>query len=45
MIDISQCSATLTGIVAAIIVGGKFGGRVSGLGTLASFKGEPPLTI
>ena len=57
MTDIIQWTATLTGIVAAIMVAGKFGERISGWGfliftvssiawiTFASIKGEPPLAI
>jgi hypothetical protein len=57
MTDIIQWTATLTGIVAAIMVAGKFGERISGWGFLiftvssiawiafAGLKGEPPLAI
>jgi uncharacterized membrane protein len=57
MTDIIQWTATLTGIVAAIMVAGKFGERISGWGFLiftisaigwilfACLKGEPPLAI
>lgn len=57
MIDAIQWTATLTGIVAAILVAGKFPGRITGWGfvifTVSSIawvafgllKGEAPLTL
>jgi len=57
MVDIIQWAATATGIVAAIMVAGKFSARITGIGFLiftvssigwiafAAMKGEPPLAI
>lgn len=57
MTDIIQWAATLSGIAGAILIAGKFPGRISGWGFLvmvassiawlafAAFKGEAPLAI
>jgi uncharacterized membrane protein len=57
MVDVIQWAATLTGIIAAIMVAGKFSGRVTGWGfavfavssvgwiSFGLMKQEPPLTL
>jgi len=57
MTDLIQWAATITGIIAAIMVAGKFSGQITGWGfviftassvgwvTFGLLKGEPPLTL